>query len=224
MPAGNAAGKGHSRRFVLKCLAGASAALAAFPFAPQAEASPSGRPLIVFFSRTGRTRRLAAMIRERVGGDMVELKTVKPYPQDYDATVSQAKKEQQAGARPALATELPPLEGCGTVFLGYPNWWGTMPMALFTLLEKHRFSGKTIVPFCTHGGSRLGRSVEDIKRLCPEASVLRGFAAFGSRVEEAGDQLDAWLHSLNMAQAREQTREQASMHSKESAMSEAVQG
>jgi flavodoxin len=153
MPAGKAAGKGHSRRFVLTCFAGASAALAAFPFAPQAEASPSGRPLIVFFSRTGRTRRLAAMIRERVGGDMAELKTVKPYPQDYDAAVSQAKKEQQAGARPALAAELPPLEGCGTVFLGYPNWWRTMPMALFTLLEKHRFSGKTIVPFCTHGGS-----------------------------------------------------------------------
>ena len=69
-----------------------------------------------------------------------------------------------------------------------------------------------------------GNSVEDIKRLCPEASVLRGFAAFGSRVEEAGDQLDAWLHSLNMAQAREQPREQASMPSKESAMSEEVQG
>ena len=120
---------------------------------------------------------------------MVELKTVRPYPQDYDAAVSQAKKEQQAGARPALATEPPPLEGCGTVFLGYPNWWGTMPMALFTLLEKHRFSGKTIVPFCTHGG----------------------------RVEEAGDQLDAWLHSLNMAQAREQPREQASMHGSQQA-------
>ena len=203
MPAGNAAGKGHSRRFVLKSLAGASVALAAFPFALRAgETAPAGRPLIVFFSRTGRTRRLAAMIRERVGGDMAELKTVKPYPQDYDATVSQAKKEQQAGARPALATELPPLEGCGTVFLGYPNWWGTMPMALFTLLEKYDFSGKTVVPFCTHGGSRLGRSVDDIRKLCPKARMLQGFAAFGDSVEQAGKGVDAWLRGIGMAQAR----------------------
>ena len=190
-----------SRRFVLKCLAGASAALAAFPLALHAEPAPEGRNLILFFSRTGHTRRLAAMLHERVGGDMVELKTKEPYPQDYDATTRQAKRELQAGARPALA-ELPRVDGYGTVFLGYPNWWGTMPMALFTLLEQRDFSGKTIVPFCTHGGSRLGRSVEDIKKLCPRARVLKGFAAFGDRVDEAGDQVDAWLHGLGFASAR----------------------
>ena len=202
MKTGKTTVKGHSRRFALKCLAGASAALAAFPFAVQAEPAPAGRPLIVFFSRTGHTRTLAAMIRKRVGGDMVELKTAKPYPQDYEAAVKQAKKEQQAGARPALATELPPLEGYGTVFLGYPNWWGTMPMALFTLLEKYDFSGKTVVPFCTHGGSRLGRSVDDIRKLCPKARMLQGFAAFGDSVEQAGKGVDAWLRGIGMAQAR----------------------
>ena len=202
MQTGKPTVKAHSRRFVLKSLAGASAAPAAFPFAPQAEASPSGRPLIVFFSRTGHTRTLAAMIRKLVGGDMVELKTAKPYPQDYEAAVKQAKKEQQTGARPALATELPPLEGYGTVFLGYPNWWGTMPMALFTLLEKYDFSGKTVVPFCTHGGSRLGRSVDDIRKLCPKARMLQGFAAFGDSVEQAGKGVDAWLCGIGMAQAR----------------------
>ena len=202
MKTGKTTVKGHSRRFALKCLAGASAALAAFPFAVQAEPAPAGRPLIVFFSRTGHTRTLAAMIHKRVGGDMVELKTVKPYPQDYEAAIKQAKQEQQAGARPALAVELPPLEGYETVFLGYPTWWGTMPMALFTLLEKYDFSGKTLVPFCTHDGSRMGRSVDDIKKLCPGARMLKGFAAFGDSVEQAGKGVDAWLSDIGMAHAK----------------------
>lgn len=202
MKTGKTTAKGHSRRFALKCLAGASAALAAFPFAVQAEPAPAGRPLILFFSRTGHTRTLAAMIHKRVGGDMVELKTVKPYPQDYEAAIKQAKQEQQAGTRPALAAELPPLEGYETVFLGYPIWWGTMPMALFTLLEKYDFSGKTLVPFCTHDGSHMGRSVDDIKKLCPGARMLKGFAAFGDSVEQAGKGVDAWLSGIGMAHAK----------------------
>ena len=193
---------GLSRRFVLKCLAGASAALAAFPLAAHAEPADGDRKLVLFFSHSGNTRRLAAMLHERVGGDMAELKTQEPYPQDYEAATRQAKRELKAGARPALAAEPPRLDGYGTVFLGYPIWWGTMPMALFTLLERHDFSGKTIVPFCTHGGSRLGRSVEDIKKLCPRARVLKGFAAFGDRVDEAGGQVDAWLRGLGFARAQ----------------------
>jgi flavodoxin len=190
----------YSRRAVLKGLVCSAAVLTTLPLVPAHAAG--GKTLVLFFSHSGNTRKLAAMIHERVGGDMVELKTVDAYPQDYDTVVKQAKKEQEAKARPALATQLPGLEGYGTVFLGYPNWWGTMPMPLFTLLEKHDFSGKSLIPFCTHGGSRLGRSVEDIRKCCPGAKVLKGFAAFGNRVDEAGGDVDAWLHGLGISTAK----------------------
>lgn len=189
----------YSRRVVLKGLVGMALTVTAFPFTPYASFAAGHKTLIVYFSRTGNTRQLAEMIHKRIGGDMVELKIAKPYPQDYDAVTKQAKKEQQENARPAFVAELPPLDGYSTVFLGYPNWWGTMPMVLFTFLEKNDFSGKTIIPFCTHGGSRLGRSVDDIKALCPKATVRKGFSAFGNRVGEAAADVDAWLHGLGIA-------------------------
>lgn len=187
-----------SRRQVLKytVCGGALCALSYLPFPVHAAGS---KTLVLFFSHSGNTRKLASMIHDRVGGDMVELKTVNAYTQNYDTLTKLAKKEQQTNARPALATELPNLGEYGTVFLGYPNWWGTMPMALFTLLDNYDFSGKTIIPFCTHGGSRLGRSVDDIKKLCPRAKVLKGFSAFGNRVDGVGNDVDAWLHGLGIA-------------------------
>ena len=159
----------------------------------------SGRTLVVFYSLSGNTAAAAKIIQKNLNCDLFELKPVKPYPSNYNEAVDVAKKEQQANARPALATELPKLGEYGTVFLGYPNWWGTMPMALFTLLDNYDFTGKTIIPFCTHGGSSLGRSVDDIKNLCPKAKVLKGFSAFGNLVDGAGNDVDAWLHGLGIA-------------------------
>ena len=187
-----------SRRQVLK-YAICGGALCVLPHLAFSTLASGSKTLVLFFSHSGNTRKLASMIHDRVGGDMVELKTVNAYTQEYDALTKFAKKEQQTNARPALATELPNLGEYGTVFLGYPNWWGTMPMALFTLLDNYDFSGKTIIPFCTHGGSRLGRSVDDIKKLCPRAKVLKGFSAFGNRVDGAGNDVDAWLHGLGIA-------------------------
>ena len=189
-----------SRRFVVKSLAFGATFLTMLPFLPVQAAG--SKKLVLFFSHSGNTRKLATMIHERVGGDMVELTTVNAYPQDYDTVVTQAKQEQQDNIRPALSTKLPDLNAYNIIFLGYPNWWGTMPTALFTLLEKHDFSGKVIVPFCTHGGSRLGHSVDDIKKLCPKAKVLKGFSAFGNRVDEAKDNVDAWLHGLGISAAQ----------------------
>ena len=187
-----------SRRLLLKGVV-SGAILSALPFLPFPASAAGNKTLVLFFSHSSNTRKLAAMIHDRVGGEMVELKTVNAYTQEYDALTKFAKKEQQANARPSLATELPNLGEYGTVFLGYPNWWGTMPMALFTLLDNYDFSGKTIIPFCTHGGSRLGRSVDDIKKLCPRAKVLKGFSAFGNRVDGVGNDVDAWLHGLGIA-------------------------
>ncbi len=183
-----------SRRFVLKGLACGTAMLMIFPYIPVHAAGR--KTLVLFFSHSGNTRKLATMIHERVGGDMLEIKTINAYPQDYDTMVKRGKQEHQDNVRPALSTKLPNLDSYDIIFLGYPIWWGTMPMAMFTLLEQYDFSGKTIVPFCTHGGSRLGHSVDDIRKLCPKTKILKGYSAFGKRVDEAKDDVEAWLHGL----------------------------
>ena len=84
------------------------------------------------------------------------------------------------------------------IFLGYPNWWGTIPMPLYTFLEEYDFSGKTIIPFCTHEGSRLGSSVQDITALCPQSTILDGLAVRGGNVSDAQDDVTAWLQELEI--------------------------
>ena len=154
--------------------------------------------LVAYFSHTGNTREIANQIHKNVGGDIFEIVTVNPYPMDYDAVVDQAKKEQVDDYRPELATKVENMNSYDVVFVGYPNWWETMPMAVFSFLEEYDFSGKTIVPFCTHEGSRLGRSVEDIKRLCPQSTILDGLAVRGSEVKNAQDEVSEWLRELGM--------------------------
>jgi flavodoxin len=85
------------------------------------------------------------------------------------------------------------LAAYGTVIIGYPNWWGSIPMALFTFFESGDFSGKAILPFCTHEGSGMGRSAADIARLCPKARVLEGLAIRGSGVAAAHASIEKWL-------------------------------
>jgi flavodoxin len=164
----------------------------------------AGRVLITCFSRTGTTREVATQIHRIVGGDVFEVRTATPYPADYRATTDQAKREQEENFRPVLADPAPALEAYDTVFLGYPNWWSTLPMALFTFLESHRLDGKIVIPFCTHEGSGLGRSVVDIKRLCPNARILDGFALRGGGVERVTTDsvrrnIASWLGELKIA-------------------------
>ncbi len=154
--------------------------------------------LIVYFSHSGNTRNVAEQIRGRTGADMIELKTVAPYPRDYNTVVDQAQREQQTNARPQIVTEIPNLAKYDTIFLGFPNWWGTLPMPFFTLLEKYDVGSRTIVPFCTHEGSRFGRSEQDIRRLCPQARILEGFEVRGSRAVGAQRNVDAWLLKIGL--------------------------
>lgn len=134
-------------------------------------------------------RRLAAM----TGAALFQLIPCQPYSDQYDRCIQQAQDDQRRGARPALR-ELPDsLEGYDTIYLGYPNYWGTMPMCVFTFLEAFDFTGKTILPFCTHEGSGLGRSEEDIRRLCPGANVKHGLAIHGSSVCREERALEAWI-------------------------------
>jgi flavodoxin len=156
--------------------------------------------LIAYFSRTGNTRHVANRIQPRVGGDVFELRTVHTYPQEYRATTEQAKREQETGFRPRLTAEVQNMAEYDTVFIGYPNWWGTLPMAFFTFLEKYDFSGKTLIPFCTHEGSRLGRGVADIRTLCPSSKILEGIALRGGSVrsDSAEREVAEWLRKPGM--------------------------
>ena len=186
-----------SRRSFLKGLI-ACGSLAVLPAFAQNSQAQGKRVLILYFSHSGHTATIASMIHDRIGGDLVEIKTKTPYTSDYDVLTQQAKEEQRLKVRPELASPLPNPQAYDIVFLGYPNWWNTMPMVLFTVLEQYDFSGRQLVPFCTHGGSHLGSSVEDIKKLCPKAQVLTGFSAFGTKVRDAGENVDAWLAELNL--------------------------
>ncbi len=158
--------------------------------------------LVAYFSHTGNTREIANQIHEKVGGDIFEIVTVDPYPKDYDACVNQAKQEQDDDYRPKLKTKVENMDSYDVVFVGYPNWWGTMPMAVFTFLEEYDFSGKTIITFCTHEGSRLGRSVEDIKEVCPQSTTLEGLAIRGGDVKNAQNEVSEWLREIGMIEQK----------------------
>jgi flavodoxin len=165
------------------------------------------RTLIAYFSRkgnnyldghivdlpVGNTEVAAKTIQSLAGGDLFHIDPVKAYPADYTEATEVAQRELSRNERPALKGRLDNLDGYDVIFLGYPNWWGTMPMAVFTFLEAHDFAGKTILPFCTHEGSGLGQSERDIKKLCPGAHVLRGLAIRGGSVQKASTPIASWL-------------------------------
>lgn len=165
--------------------------------------------LIAYFSRkgnnyaggrivdlpVGNTEVAATMIQTLTGSDMFKIDTVEAYPPDYNETTEIAQRELRQSARPVLTGQVDSMDDYNVIFLGYPNWWGTMPMAVCTFLESYEFSGKTIIPFCTHEGSGMGHSESDIKKLCPGAKVLKGLSIKGGSVQGAGKEIAAWLRS-----------------------------
>ena len=160
--------------------------------------SEDKKTLIAYFSRTGNTREIANQIHGRVGGDIFEIQPVKPYPDDYDACVKQARQELDSGYRPELKTRVQNIDSYDLVFIGYPNWWGTFPAPVRAFLTEYDFSGKKIVPFCTHEGSGLGRSAADIAKLCPKSDLLDGLAVRGGGVKTAQGKVSDWLRSINV--------------------------
>ena len=163
--------------------------------------------LIAYFSRTGEnyvngtirnlsvgnTETAAKIIQSKTGADIFKLVPLASYSEDYNACIEQAKNDQRRGARPELKAYPDSIEQYDTIYLGYPNYWGTMPMCVFTFLEHFDFSGKTICPFCTHEGSGLGSSIGDIKKLCPNAKVGTGLAIHGAKADKSGSDIDKWL-------------------------------
>ena len=176
-----------------------SPALAHAASAPSPAAGQSAKPLIAFYSRTGNTRAVAEQIRSRTNGELFEVRATHAYPEAYRATTEQARRELDANFRPTLTAQVANMASHNVIFIGYPNWWGTLPMALFTFLESYPFSGKTLVPFCTHEGSGLARGPADIARLCPGATLLDGFAVRGGSAASAQANVDRWLKQIGLA-------------------------
>jgi flavodoxin len=157
-------------------------------------AAGQGRILIVYFSWSGNAKSLAQTVQGLVGGDLFEIKTKTPYPTDYDVTVNIGKKEQSEGARPALETsKVEGLSGYDVVVLGMPNWWGDMPMAVYAFLEANDLSGKTVMPFVTHGSSGMSGIVGTLRKILPGAKVLDGLGVRGGQVSSSRRAIEAWL-------------------------------
>lgn len=121
---------------------------------------------------------------------------MQPYSKSYNACIAEAQADQRRDARPELKRYPESMEGYDTVYLGYPNYWGTMPMCVFTFLEHFDFTGKTICPFCTHEGSGMGRSEADIRRLCPGSVVKWGLALHGGSIQNAKADIEEWLKKV----------------------------
>lgn len=145
--------------------------------------------------KVGNTEVVAGKIQKQTGGDTFYIETVKPYPADYHETTQVAKRELNENARPVIRGKVADMQKYDVIYLGYPNWWGTVPMAVMTFLESYDFSGKTIIPFCTNEGSGLGSSVQDIKKACPKAVVKQGLAIRGGSVDNADKQIIEWLEN-----------------------------
>lgn len=154
--------------------------------------------LVVYFSHSGNTRGIARQIHAIVGGDIVEIKTVKPYIKDFDALVEQAGQELKSGYKPPITTKVKNMKAYDVIFIGFPSWWATYPAPVKTFLSENRMRGKTIAPFCTHEGSGLGSSVKDMSKLCPRAKILEGFEVRGTEVKKANTKLMEWLQRIGV--------------------------
>lgn len=141
----------------------------------------------------GNTEVVAQMISDMVKADIFEIVADKKYPIKYDECIKIAKEELRENSRPKLKQDID-IKEYDTIFVGYPNWWGTMPMPVWTFLEEKDFSNKKVLPFCTHEGSGLGRSEVDIKKLVNGANVLKGLAIVGSDVNKSEKEITEWIN------------------------------
>lgn len=148
---------------------------------------------------TGNTGVVAAMIAQASGADLFSIRTVEQYPDTYNATIDQGQQEQREDARPELAAHLENLDNYDTIFLGFPNWWGDMPMALYSFLDEVDLSGKTVIPFVTSGGSGFSNTIRTIQEMEPQADVQEGLSIGASSATGAQEQVESWLSELGLA-------------------------
>jgi flavodoxin len=187
-----------------------SAASASEAASSSASAAAATSAAVVFYSRVGEnyqvgvieegnTAKVAKEIAAQTGAELIEVKPANTYPDGYDECCDVALAEQDEGARPELES-IPDLAAYDTIYLGYPIWWGDLPMFMYTLLENGDFAGKTIYPFCTHEGSGLSGTPANIAETCPDATVGEGMDLRGKTAQESPDEVKSavadWLASL----------------------------
>ncbi len=165
------------------------------------------KQLVVFYSRadenyfggelrylsTGNTEKIAKMVAEIRGADLFQIEQKVPYAADYNTCIEEAKKDLKENIRPGLVSTLESIDGYDEIYIGFPNYWGTMPMAVFTFLEQFDWSGKTIHPFVTHEGSGFGKSMDDLEKVCRGAVFTKGLAISGSSVDYARAKVEGWV-------------------------------
>lgn len=158
------------------------------------------RFLVAYFSWSGNTRRVAQLICEEVEGDIFEIRPAVPYPDSYSEVLEQARREIRSGYKPPLK-EVRDVSPYSVIFIGSPNWWGTIAPPVAAFLAGQDFSGKTLAPFCTHGGGGLGRMAEDIARLCPEATILEPLSIYEGDLRDlqaTRAKVAAWLNRIGI--------------------------
>ena len=158
----------------------------------------SRKTLVVFFSGTGEnyavgyikkgnTHIIAEMIAEETDGTLFQVEPLKAYPANYTKCTEVAKQEMESKARPAIKGDVA-VEDYDVIYIGYPTWWGDMPMPVYTFIEKHNWQGKTVVPFCTHEGSGLSDTENKLKKACEGATILKGLAILGTTAQKSQEQ------------------------------------
>jgi flavodoxin len=155
--------------------------------------------LVAYSSRTGNTRVIAGQIRRAYGADIFEIVPATPYPDDYGATVRQATRERDSEYEPPLAANVPNNAAYDTVFLGFPIWGASTPAVIRSFLAQHDLSGKTLVPFITHGGYGPGNSLGTLARLAPRARILEGLTMRADQERETLSQVTRWLGGIKVA-------------------------
>ena len=171
------------------------------------------KTLIAYFSRAdenyfggsmryvevGNTEIAVSKIRELIDTDVFKIEMVKPYSKSYKACIDEARADLRSKARPELVSMPESIDEYDVIVLAYPNYWGTMPMAVFTFLENYDFAGKTILPLCTNEGSGMGGSERDIKKTCQGADVKKGLSITGSQAANSGEAVKKWLSVNGLA-------------------------
>lgn len=158
--------------------------------------------LVVYFSQSGNTQKLAHWVAEETGSEIFRILTVQPYPDDYDALADMANEQLTAGTRPELSTHIEEdvMAGYDVIYLGFPIWWYDLPMPVWSFWEEYDFSGKTIIPFFTHHGSSSGAgSIQTIRELCPDAEIVDSplLSVYDESIDGAQDDVRDWYAELN---------------------------
>lgn len=170
-----------------------------FPETDGTDTSSSASRVVVNGEVQGSVQYVASMIQKETNGDLVRIETIQQYPEIHEPLVDQAKEEQNNKYRPELKSQIDNIDSYDTIFLGYPNWWGDMPMPLYTFLTQNDFGSKTIIPFNTHGGSGLSSTLDTIKELQPNATVVSNALTMSRNdVDSYESTVKDWIVSLNI--------------------------